>query len=142
MTRQTMEGLPVENATEPLRLVVEDCDIEGAVRQDPENCVAARTIMRMHGAFRVLVHRSRTFVQWHRGDSFIRYATPAVLRDASIIFDRGGKAFRDTLERRITLQPVAPANRATGQRQGGADKPRTGRMRRPRRVLTNVRPHA
>lgn len=135
-----IDGLPIVDAAEPLTLYIEDCDIENATPQDPSDCVAARALLRQHHAEEVRVHASRVYVRWNTAE-WLRYQTPAILRDEELAFDRGGTAFQGPA-RIITLPVLRPSARVYGQRQGSNSSKRTGTMRRPRRVITNVRPHA
>ena len=135
--RSSFDSLPVIDATEPMVVEVETCDIESATPRDPGNCVAARAIRRQVHCGEAHVFRSRVYVLSINGTHWLRYQAPAALRDEEIAFDRGGR-----FEPQIITFPVLKPSSRTGQRQGSNATARTGRRRQPRRVLTGLRPTA
>lgn len=56
-------GLPVVDATEPLRIVVNKQDIKGAKRLDPNNCVFAQACRRLFNSHAVLFLRRTAYVE-------------------------------------------------------------------------------
>src|SRR5262245_17481059 len=86
--RQTLEGLPIEDATDHVIISVLPKDISNAKRRDSGDCALARAIMRTMHATEVRVHLSRTYVK--QGKVWQRFDTPAALRTEMASFDRGG----------------------------------------------------
>lgn len=56
-------GLPVVDAAEPLRIVVNKADIKNARRLDPNNCVFAQACRRLYDSHAVLVLRRTAYVE-------------------------------------------------------------------------------
>lgn len=84
-----INGLPVEDATKKLVIVVKPQDIKGSNSKDPASCAAARACKRQLHNKEVRVHLSRIYVKFPR--KWVRYETPLKLRDEIVAFDRGGK---------------------------------------------------
>lgn len=88
-------GLPVIDATEPLRVVVIKQDIKGAKRLDPNNCVFAQACRRLFDSHAVLILRSTAYVELpdSRGRRVVnRFVISNETRDKIIAFDKTGEA--------------------------------------------------
>jgi hypothetical protein len=57
------DGIPVDDATNDLRIIIKPCDINSASRKDPGHCVFARACKRSFGTKRVLFLRSIAYVE-------------------------------------------------------------------------------
>lgn len=86
---RVIDGLPVQDAKHPIKLVISDRDIKGASVKEPLDCVVSRACRRQLHAQEVRVHLSRIYVRANKGN-WIRYHTPGNIRTEIIAFDRGG----------------------------------------------------
>lgn len=87
-SRLKLDGLPVIDATSPIKLHIELVDIKGARKNDPAQCAAAKAIARtMKTDAKVFV--SRTYVKAKDGKKWVRYMTPENVSREVIAFDRG-----------------------------------------------------
>lgn len=121
MTRriQTLDGLPVYDATEPLYIEIVKADIHQRDRKNPEKCALARACNReLHVEARAYL--SRLYVK--HGDRWLRYMLPETIRHEVAAFDRGG-GFSEGSYR---LPPVPLHQRSGAKYQGGSGKKNTG----------------
>lgn len=122
MTRriQTLDGLPVYDATEPLFIEVVPQDVDIHRRRDPERCALAAACTRtLH--VEAKAYLSRLYVK--HGDHWRRYALPESVRSEVAAFDRGGGFSSGTYR----LPPLPPNRRSGGPNQGGSgDRKHTG----------------
>lgn len=134
-------GLPVENASKALKLVITKRDCELGDTKDPALCAAARACKRELGATEVRVHIGRVYVKTK--DKWTRYITPKSLRTEIIAFDRGGKFEPGE----YILGKIQPS-KATGKSQGSPQTNRRSskdRYKAPKRTkshtVTGIRHH-
>lgn len=127
MTRrvQTLEGLPVYDATEPLVIEIVKDDIQARDRKNPEKCALARACNReLHTEARAYL--SRLYIK--HGDHWLRYQLPETVRHEVASFDRGGGFTQGTYR----IPSLNPSRWSGGQAQGGKGK-RTGPRSAPTR---------
>jgi hypothetical protein len=118
---QTLEGLPVYDAKEPLWIEVIKEDVVPKRRKDPERCALAAACTRtLHVEARAYL--SRLYIKQPDGNSWLRYILPEVVRQEVSAFDRGGGFSQGTY--RVT--PLSPRARSGGPSQGGSGKRSTG----------------
>ncbi len=135
---KSIDGLPVIDAKQPIRITITKNDVARADPKEPADCAVARACRRQLHAIEARVHLSRVYVRLNKGN-WARYATPKAMRSEIIAFDRGGQFEPGEFE----LQPVPPSQALTGRRQG-ALKPKgqkrviSNKKRKPH-VVTNVR---
>jgi len=114
MTRriQTLDGLSVYDATEPLYIEVVKNDIHPRDRKNPEKCALARACNReLH--VEAKAYLSRLYVK--QGDHWLRYQLPETVRQEVAAFDRGGGFSEGTYR----IPPLSPKQRSGGAAQGG-----------------------
>lgn len=117
MTRriQTLDGLPVYDATEPLYIEVVKNDIHPRDRKNPQKCALARACNReLHVEARAYL--SRLYVK--QGDRWLRYMLTETVRQEVAAFDRGG-GFSEGSYR---IPPVPLNQRPGAKSRGGAGK--------------------
>lgn len=125
-----IDGQKVTDAKKPIMLIVTDDDCRRANRKKPESCAVARACGRI--AEEARVHLSRLYLRIK--GKWMRYETPASMRDEIIAFDRGG-----TFEaQQFKLNPPRPTRRL-GQHTGGQKRGKPATKRRKPHVVTNVR---
>lgn len=141
MNLKSIDGLPLMNATEALHLRVTARDIATANAKEPDHCAVARACRRTFHVKEARVHLSHIYLRTNDGN-WLRYATPAAMRDEIIAFDRGGTF----APQEFVLAPLKPSAHATGRAQGSkntaAEKKKRGRKavaRRKPHVVTDVR---
>lgn len=138
MKLTAIDGLPVVDAKEPIKLSVIKADIEKADTKEPANCAVARACRRELRAKEVRVHLSRVYVKTNKGN-WMRFKTPPAMRAEIIAFDRGG-TFE---EGNFTLQVIEKTKRLGSGYTKKYRKRRyaeTGKRKRSSpHVLTNVR---
>lgn len=127
MTKQ-INGIAVKNASRPRRIHITPQDIKQGGVQDPSCCAAALACLRDLPCTEARVHISTTYLL-EKG-SWVRYKTPASLRQEIVSFDRGGGFEPGTYQ----LSPLQPSHRAHGRRMGGKSevaktKPKKRRLR-------------
>ena len=136
-TVNTIEGLPVVNATKPIRLHVIPADIKAARKFSPGNCAVAKACMREWKVKEVRVHLSRIYVRKDER-SWIRYFTPLPMRDEIISFDRGG----EFLPAVFTVKPVSSYDRARYGKQQGSKNDKNDKarhLRKKRKAYTVIK---
>lgn len=117
---QTIDGLPVYDATEPLMIEVLPADISRRRRLDPERCAVAEACKRELQVQEARVYLSRLYV--HQGDHWLRYVLPESIRSEIQTFDRGGGFSTGTY--RIT--PPVPSKRVGAPMRGGQNRTHPG----------------
>jgi hypothetical protein len=103
-------GLPVVDATEPLRVVVNKTDIRTAKRLDPNNCVFAQACRRLFNSHAVLFLRRTAYVELpdSRGRRVVnRFKITPTVFDRIVKFDKTGEAD----EGGFLLKPPVPSQR-------------------------------
>lgn len=132
-----INGIPVVDATKPLKITITKRDVTRGQTKDSGGCAAAQAIMREMHASAARVHIGRTYVKAD-DDKWMRFETPPSLRAEIIAFDRGGSFEPGT----HVLKKLRPSH-FTGKRQGSASRnarPRTATKRaRPKHVVTGIR---
>jgi len=121
MTRriQTLDGLPVYDATEPLWIEVIKEDVKANRRRDPERCALAAACTRtLH--VEAKAYLSRLYVR--HDDHWLRYMLPEAIRSEVAAFDRGGGFSSGTYR----IPPLPPKARSGGGAQGGKNPRKTG----------------
>jgi len=117
MTRriQTLDGLPVYDATEPLYIEVVKTDIHPRDRKNPQKCALARACNReLH--VEAKAYLSRLYIK--HGDHWLRYMLPETVRQEVAAFDRGGGFSEGTYR----IPPLTPTARSGSPSQGGTGK--------------------
>jgi len=117
MTRriQTLDGLPVYDATEPLYIEVVKNDIHPRDHKNPQKCALARACNReLH--VEAKAYLSRLYVK--QGDHWLRYQLPETVRQEVAAFDRGGGFSEGTYR----IPPVPLNQRSGAKSQGGSGK--------------------
>lgn len=137
MTRriQTLDGLPVYDATEPLVIEIIKDDVHARDRRNPSKCALAQACKReLHVEARAYL--SRLYIK--HGDHWLRYQLPETIRSEVAAFDRGGGFSQGTYR----IPPLSPNKRAGGSSQGGKGmraNPRKLPSRRTHRQVEGVR---
>lgn len=88
-------GLPVVDATESLRILVNREDIKRAKRLDPNNCVFAQACRRLFNSHAVLFLRRYAYVELPDEKNVrmvFRYVIPNATVDKIVHFDKTGEA--------------------------------------------------
>lgn len=88
------QGLPVIDAAEPLRVVVNRADVAGARKLDPNNCAFAKACRRLFDAHTVLVLRRTAYVELpdRNGRRIVnRFVISNATADKIITFDQTGE---------------------------------------------------
>lgn len=117
--RQTIDGLPVYDATEPLEIEVLPVDIVPRTRQNPEACALATATCRElspKGVDHARFHLSRAYVR--QADHWLRYEVTSSTRTEMVAFDRGG-TFQPGV---YYFWPLTEGRRSGSPGQGGAGK--------------------
>jgi hypothetical protein len=117
---QTIDGLPVHDATEPLLIEVLPVDIKSRRRKDPEHCAVAEACKRELHCTEARVYLSRLYVR--QSDHWLRYEMPTTIRSEIQTFDRGG-GFSTGSYRII---PPRPSKRVGMPKRGGNNKTNSG----------------
>lgn len=116
-----INGLPVFDATAPVKLIVTPKDVAKGDTKDPAACAAAQSAIRLLHADEARVHLGRTYLRF--GKRWTRYQTTEAVRAEIISFDRGGKFAPGEYH----LSAPSPSQQEKrGKRQGTKvpDKPR------------------
>lgn len=133
---KVIDGIPVVNALESIKITITKRDIGEARRKKAAYCVAAKACKDKLACTDARVYLSRTYLRFN--GEWRRYMTPKTLRTELIAFDRGGAFQVGTFE----FMPVAPSKRS-GKQQGSKKRtPGEGVKHGKLRHLTGVRPHA
>ena len=87
-------GIPVEDATRDLRIIIKPCDVSGAERKDPSNCVFARACRRSFGTKKIIFLRNFAYVELPGEDGTMkveRFEMPPSVKRLIADFDKGGE---------------------------------------------------
>jgi hypothetical protein len=115
---QTLDGLPVYDATEPLLIEVIKADIKQKSRRDPEHCAVAEACKRELHAIEARAYLSRLYIRMPGQDHWLRYMLPETIRQEVASFDRGGGFSVGTYR----IPPLTPSARSGAVNQGGSGK--------------------
>jgi hypothetical protein len=139
----TIDGKPIKNATRRWEVEITPKDARAGATKDPARCAAALACKHdIPDCSDARVHISTTYLKIK--GRWLRFRTPAALRQEIVGFDRGTQFSPGV----YTLRPLPPNRReAYGKRQGGPDnkpKKRAGatlprRKRAAPHVTTGVR---
>ena len=130
----TIDGYPVVDATKPIVLGITLRDVKKGATKDPGSCAAALACLReVKGAEKARVHIGRTYIKI--GKKWLRFLTPAALKNEIVAFDRGGKFAPGE----YTIRPLWPSHRGT-DRHLDPKKPSGKRKKRAKyHMTTDVR---
>ena len=143
---QTLDGLPVYDATEPLLIEVTSADVNRHRRRDPERCALAAACTRsLHVELRAYL--SRLYIKHPDGNSWLRYILPEAVRQEVSAFDRGGGFSSGTY--RVTPLPLRQRSGGPGQGGSGKHNPNNPKPAKPsiprhitRRDVHGLRSHS
>lgn len=145
MSRKTQElkidGLPVEDAKNPITINISQLDIPRSKAKNPEACVAANACKRVLGAEEARVHLSRVFLRMPGAKKWLRLKTPAALRGEIIAYDRGGRFATGEYK----LDPLSASDKPAYHRKRNDKRARhdlgkkTGKKRRKMHFVEGVR---
>ena len=124
----TLDGLPIVNATKSVKLVIRDNDIKGSRSRQPDKCVAAKACLRQLRAVEARVHLGKTYVR--AKDKWVRYTTSPALKQEIVAFDRGGSFEAGS----YMLYSIQPSKR-TGVKQSADTKSRNTRKKDRKSVV-------
>jgi len=88
------EGIPVQDATNDLRIMIKPCDLTKASRKDPGHCVFARACKRSFGTKKVLFLRTVAYVELpdEKGETKVeRFMMSDSVQQLISDFDKGNK---------------------------------------------------
>jgi hypothetical protein len=88
------DGIPVQDATKDLRVIIKPCDITNAEQKDPGHCVFARACKRSFGTKKVLFLRKVAYVELpdEKGKTKVeRFLMSPSVHQLISDFDRGNK---------------------------------------------------
>lgn len=142
MTRriQTLEGLPVYDAAEPLWIEVIKEDVKANRRRDPERCALAAACTRtLH--VEAKAYLSRLYVKQPDGSCWLRYQLTESIRSEVAAFDRGG-GFSSGTYRIPPLPPSKTGPRASDIGKKQKNRGNTGKQRITHRDVKGVRSHS
>src|SRR5512143_537273 len=135
-SHRKINGLPVVDATKPVRLHITKSDVVKGRTKDPGGCAAAVACCRQLKATEARIHLSRAYVRFN--GKWLRYETTGPLRSEIVTFDRGGK-FEPGEYMLKTVDTAELMRRGKAHSQRPRKHPRVGKSKRLRHVLTNVR---
>jgi hypothetical protein len=134
---QTLDGLPVYDATEPLWIEVTAQDVKQHRRRDPERCALAAACKRELHVTEARAYLSRLYIRY--ADHWKRYQLPETVRTEVATFDRGGGFSSGTYR----IPPLSPTKQSSGRnskRDGnGNGKPKPMPKRPTHRDVHGVR---
>lgn len=117
-----INGLPVTDASKPLTIKITAGDCKKGDSKEPQSCAAAQAALRQTSASEARVHISRTYLKF--GKKWVRYQTPAALRQEIVSFDKGtGFSPGEYVLRAIPPSEIA----LRGGRAGSTPKLKRGR---------------
>ncbi len=128
-----IDGLPVQDAKRPITLTITETDITKAHTKAPNACAVARACARQLHVKEARVHLGRIYLRTNE-TNWVRYQTPASLRDEIIAFDRGG-SFQPG---EFRIKPIDTYTQ-TRERSARSNTTKTGKKRRPPHIVTDVR---
>ena len=136
---QTLDGLPVYDATEPLVIEIIKADIHMKDRKNPAKCAVAEACKRELHVTEAKAYRSRLYVRY--GDHWKRYMLPESVRQEVASFDRGGGFSQGTY--RIPPLPVRQHSGGPGQGGNGKHSGRSAtKLIQTHRNVEGVRAHS
>ena len=142
MTRriQTLDGLPVYDAKEPLWIEVTKQDVNQHRRRDPKRCALAAACTRtLH--VEAKAYLSRLYIKDPSGDHWLRYQLTESVRSEVATFDRGG-GFSSGTYRIPPLPPSKTGPRASDIGKKQKNRGTTGLKRVTHRDVKGVRSHS
>lgn len=110
------DGVPVQDATKDLRIMIKPCDVSNAVQKDPGHCVFARACKRSFGTKKVLFLRTIAYVELpdEKGEMKVeRFMMSPSVQQLVSDFDKGNKVIPHG---GFLLLAPTPANRLDSQR--------------------------
>lgn len=121
-------GLKIKEAKHDMVITVNDTDLRGAKRLDPQNCGFAKACHRTHPAVNK-VHFFRSVAYVEKGDTLERYIVPTAMTQELHAFDRGGKMGTGEFRLKrpspaITLETLRKNNHEAGPRDTNSKPPR------------------
>ncbi len=139
MPLNEIDGKPIINAKKPIKLTINNNDINKADVKKPDDCAVARACRRELHVKEVRVHLGCVYLRYNEGNWVrLRYMTPRSLRAEIIAFDRGGK-----FEPGEYQLNAIPPSRKTGKAQGSLkNKTKPKKLQKKRlkaHIVTNVR---
>lgn len=100
------KGIPIVDATEPLKVCVRKCDIKGAGVKNPGDCAMARACKRQKGVKSAHFTRSTAYLEFD--DKVVKYDLPTSIQKEIVAFDRAGdKAFEPGVYQLSKVRPSA-----------------------------------
>ena len=109
-------GLPMVDATEPLRITISKADARTGKRLDPNNCVFAKACKRLFGSQVVLFLRGQAYVELtdSKGLSKVyRYYFSPLVKEQIAVFDKTGTP----PEGGFVLSPPSPSRKLATMRE-------------------------
>jgi hypothetical protein len=131
---QTLDGLPVYDATESISVHVTRADIHAKDRRNPEKCAMAEACKRDLHVVEARAYLSRLYIRYADSDRWLRYKLPETVRQEVAAFDRGG-GFSEGV---YHIPALSPNTRAGGKYQGGRGKHGTDNPPQKRQTHRNV----
>src|SRR5512143_685130 len=134
-----INGLPVVDATKPVRLHITKADVVKGRTKDPGGCAAAVACCRQLKATEARIHLSRAYVRFN--GKWLRYETKGPLRSEIVTFDRGGKVDPgEYMLKTVDTAEIVRRGKAHSQRPPRhLRSSKSSKSKRLRHVLTNVR---
>ncbi len=131
-------GTKVEDASEPLTIMITKSDVRSGSTKKATSCAAAKALCRQEHCDEARVHFSRAYIR--RGEKWIRFSVPPSLRSEIVAFDRGGE-FAPGEYRLTPLQPIARlgARKHPADTRGKRSHKNHGKRKRPYHIATGVR---
>src|SRR5512143_3798986 len=135
-SHRKINGLPVVDATKPVRLHITKSDVVKGRTKDPGGCAAAVACCRQLKATEARIHVSRAYVRFN--GKWLRYETTQPLRGEIVTFDRGGRFEPgDYMLNTVNTAEIVRRGKAHTKRPPKHDRPY--KSKRLRHMLTNVR---
>src|SRR6516162_1349939 len=120
---QTIDGMPIEDATKSLVIHITRKDVKMGAKKSPERCAAALAAKRDMHADEARIHLGRSYLRF--GKKWVRYQTSNSLKAEIIAFDRGGSFSPGD----YLLHKMSPA-KSMGKRQSASEKKRKHPVKR------------
>ena len=126
----------VVDADRPVTLNIRQHDIDEGKALDPENCIAARCILRALDASYVWVYRSKAYVVWDDGQPIQRYQNSKALESKVIkVLDDPNRPNTDIKPGLYDLLPPTAAQALGRDRTARKPNTRSKRKDRGHRVI-------
>jgi hypothetical protein len=100
-----IEGKTVHDAKRQLTIAVTKADVGKSKRKDPSGCAVAVAVKRATHAHKVLIHKSRAYVQMKPDAEWSRYEVGTDILSELVSFDRGAGFQADD----YVLRPPRPS---------------------------------